>query len=87
MGKYVKAVQVLQNQLLEIIFESLGLNRSYLHEEINGGSQTLAVNCYPACPQPGLTLIRYPPSLRLRICNGAAPRTKNVFCSVLACFV
>ncbi|TKY65256.1 2'-deoxymugineic-acid 2'-dioxygenase [Spatholobus suberectus] len=56
MGKYVEAVQVLQNQLLEIIFQSLGLNRSYLHEEINGGSQTLAVNCYPACPQPGLTL-------------------------------
>ncbi|KAH1044581.1 hypothetical protein GLYMA_09G243500v4 [Glycine max] len=62
MGKYVKAVQVLQNQLLEIIFESLGLNRSYLHEEINGGSQTLAVNCYPACPQPGLTLGIHPHS-------------------------
>ncbi|RDX71367.1 Flavanone 3-dioxygenase 3, partial [Mucuna pruriens] len=62
MGKYVKAVQVLQYQLLEIIFESLGLNGSYLHEEINGGSQTLAVNCYPACPQPGLTLGIHPHS-------------------------
>nr|KYP57252.1 Protein SRG1 [Cajanus cajan] len=35
MEKYVKAVQVLQNQLLEIIFESLGLNPTYLHEEIS----------------------------------------------------
>ncbi|KAK7394578.1 hypothetical protein VNO78_15110 [Psophocarpus tetragonolobus] len=35
---------------------------NYLHGEINGGWQTLAVNCYPACPQPGLTLGIHPHS-------------------------
>jgi len=62
MGKYAVAAQVLQNNLMEIIFESLGLNQSYLHEEINGGSQVVAVNCYPTCPEPGLTLGIHPHS-------------------------
>ncbi|KAF7845034.1 flavanone 3-dioxygenase 3-like [Senna tora] len=56
MGNYAKAIQVLQKQLMEVLFESLGLNPSYLEEEIKQGVQLLAVNCYPACPEPGLTL-------------------------------
>ncbi|MED6182765.1 hypothetical protein PIB30_031767 [Stylosanthes scabra] len=62
MGSYVEAVQNLQNKLMGMIFESLGLNPSYLGEEVNGGSQLLSVNCYPACPEPGLTLGIHPHS-------------------------
>lgn len=56
MGKYAEAIQNLQSKLMKIIFGTLGLNNNYLQEEINGGSQIMAVNCYPACPEPGLTL-------------------------------
>lgn len=56
MGNYTMAVQQLQEELMGVIFESLGLNPSYLHEDIAEGSQVMAVNCYPACPEPDLTL-------------------------------
>lgn len=56
MGNYARATQVLQKQIVELVFESLGLNPSYLEEEIKRGSQLQAINCYPACPEPGLTL-------------------------------
>lgn len=56
MGNYANATQVLQKQVMEIILESLGLNPGYLEEEINQGSDLLAINCYPACPEPELTL-------------------------------
>ncbi|KAG5627053.1 hypothetical protein H5410_012271 [Solanum commersonii] len=41
---------------MEVIFESLELNPDYLHEDIAKGSQVIAVNCYPACPEPDLPL-------------------------------
>ncbi|CAK9149423.1 unnamed protein product [Ilex paraguariensis] len=53
MGNYV---QVLHKQLMEVVFESLGLNPNYLHKDIKQGSQVMAINCYPACPEPDLTL-------------------------------
>ncbi|KAM7476250.1 hypothetical protein LguiB_023493 [Lonicera macranthoides] len=56
MGKYSKAAYMLQKQLMEAVLESLGLNRNYLHKDIEEGSQVLAVNCYPACPEPDLAL-------------------------------
>ncbi|KAL6981338.1 hypothetical protein U1Q18_022967 [Sarracenia purpurea var. burkii] len=56
MGNYAKAVQVLQKQLMGVVFGSLGLSSDYLLEEIEEGSQVMAVNCYPACPEPELAL-------------------------------
>jgi isopenicillin N synthase-like dioxygenase len=56
MGIYAKAVQVLQKQLMEVVLESLGLNTNYLQDEVESGSQVLAVNYYPACLEPELTL-------------------------------
>jgi isopenicillin N synthase-like dioxygenase len=56
MGNYAKAVQVLQKQLMEVVLESLGLNPNYLQDEVESGSQVLAVNYYPACPEPEITL-------------------------------
>ncbi|XP_006347975.1 putative inactive flavonol synthase 2 [Solanum tuberosum] len=56
MVNYTMAAQKLQEGLMEVIFESLGLNTNYLHEDIAEGSQVMAVNCYPACPEPDLTL-------------------------------
>ncbi|KAK2968059.1 hypothetical protein RJ640_028482 [Escallonia rubra] len=56
MGNYAKAAYKLQKQLMKVVFESLGLNANYLHDEIEKGSQVMAVNCYPACPEPHLAL-------------------------------
>ncbi|KAK8479584.1 hypothetical protein V6N11_029198 [Hibiscus sabdariffa] len=56
MGNYAEAVQALQKQLMEVIVETLGLNFGTLHNEIEEGSQVMAINCYPACPEPDLTL-------------------------------
>ncbi|CAA7029571.1 unnamed protein product [Microthlaspi erraticum] len=56
MGRYAEATHVLHKQLIEAISESLGLDKNYLQEEIEEGSQVMAVNCYPACPEPELAL-------------------------------
>lgn len=56
MGSYADAMHTLQKQLMEVVLESLGLNANYLHEDIEEGSQVLAVNCYPSCPEPDLAL-------------------------------
>ncbi|KAK6804307.1 hypothetical protein RDI58_002091 [Solanum bulbocastanum] len=56
MGNYSMAVQKLQEEIMEVIFESLELNPDYLHEDIAKGSQVIVVNCYPACPEPDLAL-------------------------------
>ncbi|EOA28529.1 hypothetical protein CARUB_v10024745mg [Capsella rubella] len=55
-GKYAEATHVLHKQLIEAIAESLGLEKNYLQEEIEEGSQVMAVNCYPACPEPAIAL-------------------------------
>ncbi|GKD56945.1 flavanone 3-dioxygenase 3-like protein, partial [Tanacetum coccineum] len=56
MGSYADAMHTLQKLLMEVILESLGLNANYLHEDIEEGSQVLAVNCYPSCPEPDFAL-------------------------------
>ncbi|VVB03385.1 unnamed protein product [Arabis nemorensis] len=55
-GKYAEATHVMHKQLIEAISESLGLEKNYLQEEIEQGSQVMAVNCYPTCPEPELAL-------------------------------
>uniref|UniRef100_A0AAU7NIR9 Flavonol synthase n=1 Tax=Saraca asoca TaxID=1073321 RepID=A0AAU7NIR9_9FABA len=55
MGNYSMAVEELQRKLMEVIFNSLGINPNYLQKQIKKSLQTLAVNCYPACPEPELT--------------------------------
>ncbi|XP_031502223.1 1-aminocyclopropane-1-carboxylate oxidase homolog 1-like [Nymphaea colorata] len=54
--EYSKQVEKLGKTLLEILSESLGLRRSYLHDM--GCCQGYALLChyYPACPQPELTM-------------------------------
>ncbi|KAF7147273.1 hypothetical protein RHSIM_Rhsim03G0034100 [Rhododendron simsii] len=56
MGNYAEAVRALQKQLMEAVLQSLGLKADYLHEDFEKGSQVMAVNCYPACPEPDLAL-------------------------------
>lgn len=56
MGRYATALQVLQKQLMSLVFESLGIDPDYLREEADQNSQVLAVNCYPSCPEPEITL-------------------------------
>ncbi|XP_016454643.1 flavanone 3-dioxygenase 3-like [Nicotiana tabacum] len=56
MGDYAREVQKLHEQLMEVVLESLGLDPNYLHEEIAQGSQVMAINSYPTCPEPDLTL-------------------------------
>ncbi|KAF6158822.1 hypothetical protein GIB67_012465 [Kingdonia uniflora] len=36
--------------------QSLGLGPSYKKGELENGMQVMAINCYPPCPQPELTL-------------------------------
>ncbi|CAN8280183.1 unnamed protein product [Cochlearia groenlandica] len=55
-GEYAEATYELHKALIEAILESLGLERSYLQEEIEEGSQVMAVNCFPPCPEPEIAL-------------------------------
>lgn len=67
---YSKSTNFLYLMLMEAVLESLGLmettkssstekidtRNSSLLEEFEDGSQLIVVNCYPACPEPDLTL-------------------------------
>ncbi|KAK9076511.1 hypothetical protein SSX86_004845 [Deinandra increscens subsp. villosa] len=56
MGNYGMLMNLLQKKLIEVVLESLGLNANYLQDDIKEGSQVMAVNCYPSCPEPDLAL-------------------------------
>ncbi|KAJ7961916.1 2-oxoglutarate (2OG) and Fe(II)-dependent oxygenase superfamily protein [Quillaja saponaria] len=83
MRKYVKQVHILHKQLMEMVLESMGINPSDLQEEIEEGSQVLAVNCYPACPEPELALGMPPHSdygsltILLQSCQGLQLKDHN----------
>ncbi|CAL9005887.1 unnamed protein product [Prunus brigantina] len=61
---YSKGTNFLYLMLMEAVLESLGLEettegaerKSRSIEEFEDGSQLIVVNCYPACPEPDLTL-------------------------------
>nr|GMC72909.1 protein DMR6-LIKE OXYGENASE 2-like [Ipomoea batatas] len=67
-ASYSKQTRLLYLMLIEAILESLGIvkeaskygenenNGEIRFEEFEEGSQLLVVNCYPACPEPELTL-------------------------------
>lgn len=56
MGAYSAAVQKLALELTKAITESLGLGLEYLSSKMEEGMQVIALNCYPPCPEPRLTL-------------------------------
>ncbi|XP_002526463.2 flavanone 3-dioxygenase 3 [Ricinus communis] len=83
MGNYATALQNLQKQLMEVVLESLGLNPNYLRNEIKEGSHVMAINCYPACPEPELALGMPPHSdygsltILLQSCTGLQIMDQN----------
>ncbi|CAI0547934.1 unnamed protein product [Linum tenue] len=57
-GEYSKEVKRVALEIAESITESLGLDPTLcqLAHRLDGGMQTMAVNCYPPCPSPELAL-------------------------------
>ncbi|XP_009418887.2 probable 2-oxoglutarate-dependent dioxygenase SLC1 [Musa acuminata AAA Group] len=54
-ASYAKHVKSLFLVVMAAVLESLGVGTSAL-DEFDAGSQLMVLNCYPACPQPDLTL-------------------------------
>ncbi|XP_073012258.1 probable 2-oxoglutarate-dependent dioxygenase SLC1 [Typha latifolia] len=53
---YAKESRSLFMDLMDAILETLGVEKSSVLEELENGSHIMVVNCYPACPEPNLTL-------------------------------
>jgi len=53
--KYCEEVRELGLRIEEYIGESLGLEKDYIKNVLGDQGQHMAVNYYPACPQPELT--------------------------------
>ncbi|KAK4766320.1 hypothetical protein SAY87_007962 [Trapa incisa] len=55
---YAEETNSLFLELVEAVLESMGLGRdgSSIMNQFEEGSQLMVVNCYPPCPEPGLTL-------------------------------
>lgn len=56
MGTYAVKARLLAIQTLGVITESLGLGPKYIEKQMEDGMQVMAVNCYPPCPEPHMTL-------------------------------
>ncbi|KAF5729799.1 hypothetical protein HS088_TW20G00164 [Tripterygium wilfordii] len=54
-AEYCTSVRELVLRLLELISESLGLERDYIDKTLSRHGQHMAFNYYPPCPQPELT--------------------------------
>lgn len=68
--EYAKEVKKLGSVLFELLSEALELNPNYLNDIGCNEGLTLVCHCYPACPEPELTL-------------GATKHTDNDFITVL----
>lgn len=55
-GEYSRNVRELALKLLQAISESLNLRTNYMNEALGKHGQHMAINFYPPCPQPDLTL-------------------------------
>lgn len=56
MSSYAAANQRLFKELMEALLEAMGITGGGVLEELDAGTQMLMVNCFPACPEPELTL-------------------------------
>ncbi|XP_043697846.1 2-oxoglutarate-dependent dioxygenase 21, chloroplastic [Telopea speciosissima] len=56
MGRYCVEVQKVAIEVMGAITESLGLSPTYLSKKMEPGTQVMAVNSYPPCPHPDMTL-------------------------------
>ncbi|KAL8258568.1 hypothetical protein R6Q59_026521 [Mikania micrantha] len=54
-AEYCRSVRVLALELMEVISESLGLDKDYICGQLGKHCQQMALNYYPPCPQPDLT--------------------------------
>ncbi|WOL00014.1 protein DMR6-LIKE OXYGENASE 2 [Canna indica] len=53
---YAKNVKSLFMVIMAAVLQTLGVDTASSLEEFDEGSQLMVVNCYPACPEPDLTL-------------------------------
>lgn len=54
-AEYCRKVRALSLELLEVISESLGLEKEYISKALGKHGQHMAINYYPPCPEPELT--------------------------------
>ncbi|WOK92784.1 protein DMR6-LIKE OXYGENASE 2 [Canna indica] len=55
-ASYSKNIKSLFMVVAAAVLEAVGAKTSSVVEELENGSQLLVLNCYPACPEPDLTL-------------------------------
>lgn len=55
MSNYCKEIRELGYRLEELLSESLGLEKDHIRRVLREQGQHMAVNFYPACPEPELT--------------------------------
>uniref|UniRef100_A0ACD5XYC7 Uncharacterized protein n=1 Tax=Avena sativa TaxID=4498 RepID=A0ACD5XYC7_AVESA len=56
MSSYARANQRLFRELISAALEAMGITGGGVLEELDNGTQMMMVNCFPACPEPDLTL-------------------------------